>query len=278
MLSALTGSSFALDAAVSLRAAASWDRSKEGLSASLLEGGGGGGGGLTLVPLFDADDFSARLLLSPRRLLLGATDLTLRLKVDVIRREADLRLLTGAVCSASIPPLSLLEISNPPLSSLSFLASLPLPSSLLELLSLLLILSSDGFKFLLSVVLVVADVNRLGLDEERADLVVVDDDTAKAVVEEGALGASDLLLLETPTTSGNPPLEGGDLEESSVALTLREDRDREEERVLAMFWGLSNSTLLLLLFILSFFSGPLSLPLVGAGVGASTCLWLRLLC
>lgn len=275
MLSALTGSSFALDAAVSLRAAASWDRSKEGLSASLLEGGGGGGGGLTLVPLFDADDFSARLLLSPRRLLLGATDLTLRLKVDVIRREADLRLLTGAVCSASIPPLSLLEISNPPLSSLSFLASLPLPSSLLELLSLLLILSSDGFKFLLSV----ADVNRLGLDEERADLVVVDDDTAKAVVEEGALGASDLLLLETPTTSGNPPLEGGDLEESSVALTLREDRDREEERVLAMFWGLSNSTLLLLLlFILSFFSGPLSLPLVGAGVGASTCLWLRLLC
>lgn len=275
MLSALTGSSFALDAAVSLRAAASWDRSKEGLSASLLEGGGGGGGGLTLVPLFDADDFSARLLLSPRRLLLGATDLTLRLKFDVIRREADLRLLTGAVCSASIPPLSLLEISNPPLSSLSFLASLPLPSSLLELLSLLLILSSDGFKFLLSV----ADVNRLGLDEERADLVVVDDDTAKAVVEEGALGASDLLLLETPTTSGNPPLEGGDLEESSVALTLREDRDREEERVLAMFWGLSNSTLLLLLlFILSFFSGPLSLPLVGAGVGASTCLWLRLLC
>lgn len=274
MLSALTGSSFALDAAVSLRAAASWDRSKEGLSASLLEGGGGGGGGLTLVPLFDADDFSARLLLSPRRLLLGATDLTLRLKVDVIRREADLRLLTGAVCSPSIPPLSLLEISNPPLSSLSFLASLPLPSSLLELLSLLLILSSDGFKFLLSV----ADVNRLGLDEERADLVVVDDDTAKAVVEEGALGASDLLLLETPTTSGNPPLEGGDLEESSVALTLREDRDREEERVLAMFWGSSNSLLLLLLFILSFFSGPLSLPFVGAGVGASTCLWLRLLC
>lgn len=274
MLSALTGSSFALDAAVSLRAAASWDRSKEGLSASLLEGGGGGGGGLTLVPLFDAEDFSARLLLSPRRLLLGATDLTLRLKVDVIRREADLRLLTGAVCSPSIPPLSLLETSNPPLSSLSFLASLPLPSSLLELLSLLLILSSDGFKFLLSV----ADVNRLGLDEERADLVVVDDDTAKAVVEEGALGASDLLLLETPTTSGNPPLEGGDLEESSVALTLREDRDREEERVLAMFWGSSNSLLLLLLFILSFFSGPLSLPFVGAGVGASTCLWLRLLC